>query len=539
MKLNIKTLDEKEAWQKADIMLPSFNYKEVKLRTKQLPTWIHFGAGNIFRAFPAAVQQQLLNVGIEEKGIIVAEGYDYEIIDSVFDTYDNLTMLVTLKSDGTIEKTVIASIVEALKVDSENEKDFSRLKEIFSNPSLQMVSFTITEKGYSLNYSNGNFYPDVTNDFEQGPRVPKSYIGKLAALCYERYRSGKYPVALVSMDNSSHNGTKLYQAVRAFAEKWEANNLVEKGFLAYIENPDYVSFPWSMIDKITPRPDESVKAMLKEVGFEDVEGIITSKNTYVAPFVNAEEAQYLVIEDKFPNGRPKLDQGGIIFTDRETVDKVEKMKVCTCLNPLHTALAIYGCLLAYDKISEEMKDTELRRLVEIIGYEEGLPVVVDPGIIDPRGFIDEVLNVRVPNPFMPDTPQRIATDTSQKLSIRFGETIKAYANSDTLDVKDLKLIPLVLAGWCRYLLGVDDAGTTFELSPDPMLEVVRSYLKGITLGQKGPVAEALRPILSNDKIFGVNLYEVGLGEVVENYFKELVSGPGAIRETLKKYTIDV
>ena len=78
---------------------------------------------------------------------------------------------------------------------------------------------------------------------------------------------------------------------------------------------------------------------------EDLEPVSTSKNTYVAPFVNAEETEYLVIEDKFPNGRPALEKGGIIFTDKETVDKVERMKVCTCLNPLHTALAVYGCVL--------------------------------------------------------------------------------------------------------------------------------------------------------------------------------------------------
>ena len=78
--------------------------------------------------------------------------------------------------------------------------------------------------------------------------------------------------------------------------------------------------------------------------------------------------------------------------------------------------------------------------------------------MDPKAFIDTVLQVRVPNPFMPDTPQRIATDTSQKLAIRFGETIKAYAESDELDVASLKLIPLVFAGWLRYLMAVDDAG---------------------------------------------------------------------------------
>ena len=60
-----------------------------------------------------------------------------------------------------------------------------------------------------------------------------------------------------------------------------------------------------------------------------------------------------------------------------------------------------------------MKDEELKKLVETIGYKEGLPVVVNPGVLDPKEFIDTVLQVRVPNPFMPDTPQRIATDTSQ------------------------------------------------------------------------------------------------------------------------------
>ena len=165
-----------------------------------------------------------------------------------------------------------------------------------------------------------------------------------------------------------------------------------------------------MIDKITPRPDDSVKEILKKDGVEDLEAVITSRNTYAAPFVNAEECQYLVIEDDFPNGRPALEQGGLLFTDRAAVEKVERMKVCTCLNPLHTALAVFGCLLGYEKISEEMKDPELKRLVEAIGYQEGLPVAADPGILDPREFLDTVLKVRLPNPFMPDTPQRIATD---------------------------------------------------------------------------------------------------------------------------------
>ena len=219
------------------------------------------------------------------------------------------------------------------------------------------------------------------------------------------------------------------------------------------------------------------------------------KHTYIAPFVNAEAPQYLVVEDVFPAGRPPLERVGVIFTDRETVDKAERMKVCTCLNPLHTALAVFGCLLGYTLISEEMKNPVLSNMVRRLGYIEGLPVVTDPGIINPRAFIDEVVNVRLPNPFMPDSPQRIATDTSQKLSVRFGETIKQYIERG-LNFDNLVVVPLVAAGWCRYLLGVDDNGNKFDISPDPLLPDLRSTLSEIKLGNVSydTAKTALHPI---------------------------------------------
>lgn len=533
MKLTLQGISDRVQWEAKGYQLPQYDIDKMKEATKEAPFWIHFGAGNLFRAFHAGVVQNLLNAGVLDRGLIVAEGFDYEIVEKMYTPHDNLGIVATLKSDGTIDKTVVASVAEALPLDSENETAYSRLKEIFTKDSLQMATFTITEKGYSLVNGKGEQLKDVAQDFKNGPQKPASYMGKVTSLLYARYMAGKKPVAMVSTDNCSHNGDKLYAAISAFAKAWTENKKAEEGFEEYI-NSDKVSFTWSMIDKITPRPDASVEKILQEDGVEELEPVITSKNTYVAPFVNAEETEYLVIEDNFPNGRPDLTKGGLMFTDRETVDKVEKMKVCTCLNPLHTCLAIFGCLLGYEKISEEMKDTELKKLVEIVGYKEGLPVVVDPGILDPKEFIDTVLNVRVPNPFMPDTPQRIATDTSQKLAIRFGETIKAYAEDAGRDIRDLKLIPLVLAGWLRYLMGIDDKGEKFTLSPDPLLEELRQYVEDITLGD-ADIEEKIRPILENEKIFGVNLYKLELADQISGYFKELIRKPGAIRETLKKY----
>ena len=533
MKLNEQGLADRAQWESKGYSLPKFDREKVKAATYENPFWVHFGAGNIFRAFQANIAQNLLNEGVLDRGIVVVEGFDYEIVEKMNWPHDDYTILATLKANGTVEKTVVGGVVESRILDSQNDAEYGRLKEIFAKDSLQMCTFTITEKGYSLVNGKGEIIPDIASDFVEGPAQPKSYIGKVASLLYTRYQAGEKPIAMVSTDNCSHNGDKLKAAITAFAEKWVANGKAEAGFEAYIKESGKVSFPWSMIDKITPRPDASVEQMLKDDGVEELEPVITSKNTYVAPFVNAEETEYLVIEDDFPNGRPALEKGGVMFTTRETVDKVEKMKVCTCLNPLHTCLAVFGCILGYTKISDEMKDPELKKLVEVVGYKEGLPVVVNPGILDPKEFIDTVLQVRVPNPFMPDTPQRIATDTSQKLAIRFGETIKAYQASDELDVKDLKLIPLVFAGWLRYMMAINDNGEAFELSPDPLTDTVRPYVEKLTLG--GTVdAEALIPILENTKIFGVNLYDVDMADTVVDYLQKMIAGPGAVRKTLQE-----
>lgn len=528
-------LSDRSAWEAKGYRLPNYNRAEMIANTKEAPFWIHFGAGNIFRAFQANVVQNLLNDGSLDRGLTVAEGYDYEIITKMNHPHNDYSILVTLKADGTVEKTVVGSVAESLTLDTEDSASFARLKEIFGKDSLQMASFTITEKGYRLTDAGEVLLPAIAADFANGPEKPESYLGKVAALLYARFLSDKKPIAMVSMDNCSHNGDKLHAALSAFAKAWETNGLVETGFTSYVENPEKVSFPWTMIDKITPRPDASVEAVLKEDGLADPAPIVTAKSTYIAPFVNAEECEYLVIEDSFPNGRPALEKGGLIFTDRTTVEKVERMKVCTCLNPLHTALAVFGCLLGYDLISKEMKDSTLKKLAERIGYQEGLPVVTDPGILNPREFLDTVVNVRIPNPFMPDTPQRIATDTSQKLAIRYGETIKAYIASPTLDVADLTCIPLVFAGWLRYLMGVDDNGDAFTLSPDPLLATLTPILSEVKLGQDTDAETLLAPILSNAQIFGVDLCEAHMASKVCSYFTEMIVGPGAVRTTLEKY----
>lgn len=175
MKLRQKELKDVKVWEDAGFELPKFDRDKMIRNTKENPEWIHFGVGNIFRAFPAAVCQELLNKGIINTGIIVAEGYDYEIIEKSYKTFDNLSVLVTLKSDGSLVKKVVGSIAESLCVDTSNEQDWSRLKAIFVNPGLKMVSFTITEKGYSLTNNKNEYIPDVADDFMRKPNMAISF----------------------------------------------------------------------------------------------------------------------------------------------------------------------------------------------------------------------------------------------------------------------------------------------------------------------------------------------------------------------------
>lgn len=527
MKLKLHAITEAESikqWEKLGYDLPKFDINQMREKTLQTCKWVHFGGGNIFRAFISARLQDLLNKGLEDTGIIVGEGFDPEVVEESYNKVDNLCVNVVLKVDGTVDKQVLASVAKAMVCSTQKPEEWKEFVKIFTSPDLQMVSFTITEKGYATEPAY------VQEDIKRGPNGCTTLICMITSLLNERYKAGKLPIAVVSMDNCSRNGEKLGNGVKTVAKAWYDAHLVDEGFISYLEDSGKVSFPWSMIDKITPRPDASVCEMLKKDGIEGMDPVITAKKSYVSAFVNSEECEYLVIEDNFPNGKPALDKVGIYFTDRDTVTKVERMKVCTCLNPLHTAMSVMGCLLGFTRISDEMKDEDIVRYVKRLGYIEGLPVVTNPGILLPKAFIDDVVYKRLPNPFMPDTPQRIATDTSQKLSIRFGETFKEYKKNN-LNLDDLKVLPMVLASWMRYVLGVDDRGETFELSPDPLLESAQNDMAGVSFGKTASAGD-LEKLMRREEIWGYDLFASELKDKVVDNFNKLNKGPGAIRKTL-------
>ncbi|MCF2707411.1 mannitol dehydrogenase family protein [Arcanobacterium haemolyticum] len=533
MKLSIDGLAAKQDFENAGVTLPGFDVAQMQAAGRETPRWIHIGPGNIFRVFIARIAQDLIAAG-HEWPITAVVPLDPVELDVQLASHDLMTLGVILHEDGHRSLDVIAGMSEGLA--PRREEDFKRLVDIARQEQVTLLSFTITEKGYATRDSAGNLQQMVVDAFASDPRGYQPHsMALVAGLLLHRFEAGAAPITLMSCDNFSHNGDKLRESVLTIVDGWAEAGSVPAEFVEWVKNPANVAFPISVIDKITPRPNEQIAEDLTKLGFTDM-AIETPQRTPLAGFVNSEPTEYLIVEDAFAAERPPFEKFGVKLASREVCDNFEHMKVTTCLNPLHTALAVAGCLLRFPTIDSEMRDEALAAFVNRLGWKESLPVVVDPGIVSPEDFLREVLEVRFPNRYLPDDPARIAMDTSQKLPIRFGETIKAYI-ARGLDLGELTAMPLVFALWCRYLMGVADDGKPFTPSSDPLLDELMAHVADIKLGQElsaDEVHTALSPILSNPTIFAVDLYTTPLAAKVEALFPKLIAGPGAVRDTLNK-----
>lgn len=525
--LDSDAFDHFEEFSAAGFSVPTFDPREVRKKTAAAPSWVHFGAGNFFRSVHAVAAQAMLDAG-HDTGIILANLRDGKVVENSRRT-DDLFVNVVMNPDGSIDPAVIASVTQSIQLASDDDADWERIAEIFEQPSLQLVSLTITEKGYQTTARSGEPLPEIARAAARGPARNRTAIPALTSLLYTRFRAGGSPIALMSTDNFSENGARLAQAVHSIADLWVASGQVEDEFAEYVRHPQRVSYPSTMVDRITPAPSAAVAERLSERGLIGADIRERSAGGPLASFSNTEDTCYLVVEDTFPNGRPPLELAGVLLGDRELVRRADRMKVCTCLNPLHTAMAVVGCLLGHTRIADMMDDHDIRALVEGIGRREGLPVVDTPLGLDPEAFLNEVIELRLPNPGLPDTPQRIAADTSQKLGIRFGETIRRHLQAG--DAHQLTFITFAIASWIRYLLGVDDGHESFERSPDPLLAVLDQRLAGVSVGEPDSAREA-RELLADESIFGVDLVSAGIAPAILDHLSQMLTGVGAVRRRL-------
>ncbi len=141
---------------------------------RKQPVWIHVGGGNLYRAFHAAIAQDLIDAGELSRGVVVMETFRPFTVDELYKPYDDDILQVIMNPDGSLSERVLASTADALFANVERPEDWARAKAYFESPELQLVTVTITEKGYALRTADGSFSAQAESDFASGPAAPKT-----------------------------------------------------------------------------------------------------------------------------------------------------------------------------------------------------------------------------------------------------------------------------------------------------------------------------------------------------------------------------
>ena len=336
-----------------------------------------------------------------------------------------------------------------------------------ADPAVEIVSLTITEKGYTLG-PDGRLdlsHPEIVADLKH-PDRPISAAGILVAALAARRKSGLRPFTVLSCDNLPANGKKTKEMVVAFARERD------RDLAGWIEEEG--RFPSTMVDRIVPAVTDETRALIAEaLGQNDAEGVATE------PF------RQWVIEDDFAGERPAWDRVGASFTD--DVAPFETMKL-RMLNGAHSFLAYLGYLAGHETIADAIAVPSFRRSAERLMKEEQAPTFAAPEGVDLESYADALI-ARFANGAIRHRTWQIAMDGSQKLPQRMLESLAFHRES----ARDAPLLTLGVAAWIRYVGGLDERGAAIDVR-DPMADGLRAT------GDQTPT-ERVRSVIETSGIF--------------------------------------
>jgi mannitol 2-dehydrogenase len=427
---------------------------------------VHFGAGAFHRSHQAMYLDRLMSAGQARDWAVCA----VDVLETdrpkqgPFRSQDGLYTLMVKQPDGTIAAQVIGSITEYLFAPDEPGAVLDRL----ADPRTRIVSLTITEGGYNLIHTTGEFdpaNPAVRHDLVPGA-VPRTVFGFIVAALSRRRASGVPPFTVLSCDNIEANGNVARSVLGAFAD------LAEPGLGAWLR--DAVAFPNSMVDRITPATTAAdVARLAEELGVSDAVPVVCE------PYVQ------WVLEDDFPAGRPRWQDCGVqLVTD---VRPYELMKL-RLLNAGHQALAHPGALAGYRYVHEAATDPVIAAFVTDYLQREARPTVPDVPGVDLDDYVAQLL-ARFANPAIADTLARLCAGASDKIP----KWVLPVVRQNLAAGRPASLAAVLIASWARYAEGVDDFGRPIE---------VVDALRDEVTARAGRQRSDPLCFVSNERVFG-------------------------------------
>ncbi len=444
------------------VQLPQYDRQQLRSRI------VHFGFGAFHRAHQALLTNRVLNAKGGDWGICEISLFSGDVLMSQLREQDHLFTVLEKGADGN-QPIVIGAVHECLnaKLDS-----LVAIIKKFCEPQVAIVSLTITEKGYCIDPATGKLDTQnarILHDLEN-PTEPHSAPGILVEALHRRRERGLTPFTVLSCDNIPDNGHVVKNAVLGMAEKRSPE------LAKWIET--HVSFPGTMVDRIVPAATEvSLAEITQELGVEDPCAISCE------PFIQ------WVIEDNFVAGRPEWEIAGVQMV--QDVLPWEQMKL-RMLNGSHSFLAYLGYLAGFAHVSDCMQDDAFREAARRLMLDEQAPTlrITD---VDLTAYADSLID-RFANPALQHRTWQIAMDGSQKLPQRMLEGVRVHLQRESA----WPLLALGIAGWMRYVSGVDDAGNAIDVR-DPLSEKIRVLVE--TSSEKGRV----KALLALSEIFGSDL----------------------------------
>ena len=397
----------------------------------------HLSVGNFHRAHQAVYLDRCLAMGGQDDWGIVGIG----LVDSPAERakaeglqrQDGLYTLSVFPPEGQPTSRVIGSIVDYVFAPAEPADALARL----CDPSIRIVSMTITEGGYNTDDKTGAFRleaTDIQHDLRH-PEKPKTAFGFIVHALARRRSEGTAPFTVLSCDNLQHNGDVARKAVTAFAQAHDPE-------LASWIKAD-IAFPNCMVDRITPAvlPADIVR-------LNDLTGIDDQVPVFAEDFIQ------WVVEDRFCNGRPRLEEAGVQFTQDVAAYEQIKLRI---LNASHIMLSYPGQLGGYRFVHEAMADPRIERLLRTFLDRDVIPFLQAPADMPLDRYRDIVL-ARFANPAINDQNARLTSDSGSKIPVFLGETLRTCL----ADRRDHRRLAFMLAGFARYIGGVDDQGRAFD-----------------------------------------------------------------------------
>ncbi|CAA9236537.1 MAG: D-mannonate oxidoreductase [uncultured Acidimicrobiales bacterium] len=458
-------------------------------RGRLAPGVVHLSVGSFHRAHQAVYFEEIAQQGLDEGWGITGVGLRRREMKAALDAQDGLYTVVTRSARGD-EARIVGVITSYLFAPEERAAVLDALADVRT----RLVTLTITAAGYKVHPDTGEFLSEddaVVEDLAS-PAEPGTALGLLVEALDRRRRAGLPPFTVLSCDNMADNGAIVGSSVAAFA------SLRDERLGRWIE--ENVAFPSSMVDRITPGTTDADREMVERTfGIRDRWPVMTE------PF-----SQW-VVEDRFGQGRPPLDEVGVQFVDDVRPYALTKTRL---LNASHSALGYLGSLAGYERMDEVMADPVFAGYIEEMMTEEISPLLPSTGI--DLATYGATLRRRFANPAVADRLSRLCRSGSTKVPAHLVSSLREALEAN----RPHALLTLAIAGWCRYLRAVDAHGRPF-----PLDDANGDRLRALAVADGGDP----RRLLADEATFGSLGSCTQFVEAVERDLRQLeVMGPRAV-----------